>query len=266
MKNKIYVVTHKAFALSETLKQKGYEIITVGSNCCKNDGIRDSDGDDTIANKNANYCELTAMYWIWKNVSGEIKGFCHYRRFFTWPTLRYNEKKIVDIEDVLNILVEDPKAIILPERKYYNVSARELYLQCGREKDLETTRSVIAEKYPAYLMEYDSMLKGNTGYITNMMIANSKVYDDYCKWLFDILFEVERRTSLNGYSKEEARIYGYISERLLDIWVQHNKLRPVEFQSINSEKDTGIRFLVYRLIHRLGFYKMVKTIMWKARR
>lgn len=262
MENKIYVVTHKPFKLSNKLMQKGYELITVGNKVKNNSGILDSTGDN-ISSKNSNYCELTAIYWMWKNLHSDIKGFCHYRRYFTKNTINFNEDKVLSINEVKNILKKKRNTIILPERKYFNVTARQLYLQCGYEKDLETTRQVIKEKYPEYLAEYDQMLNSNTGYITNMMITSADVFDSYCKWLFDILFEVEKRTDISNYSPAEARIYGYISERLVDLWVTHNKLNVVEYQSINPETDFGIKYLLYRSAVKTGIYKNIKSMLLK---
>ena len=262
--SKIYVVTHKPFALTRKMKEKGYELITVGNQIKSNEGVLDSDGNDNIALKNSNYCELTAVYWIWKNVKAPIKGFCHYRRYFTHNTLKYNEEKILSNLEAEKLL--DENSIILPEKKYYNMSSEDLYLKCGYKKDLETTRQVISEKYPDYVNQWDKMMSNNSGYITNMMLCRADVFDKYCKWLFDILFEVEYRSDISGYTREEARIYGYISERLLGVWVEHNYLNVKEFQSINPEKDFGLRFLIYRISMKLGIYKTIKTIMRKIKR
>ena len=262
--SKIYVVTHKPFELSDNLREKGYELITVGNNAnaMKNDGISDRSG-DTIYQKNPNYCELTAAYWIWKNVKTDIKGFCHYRRYFTNSTLKFEERKIPSVQNMKDVLEKEQKpSIILPERKYYNKSSKELYLECGYEKDLETTRQVIKEKYPDYLDEYDEMLDSNSGYLTNMMIAEAKVYDSYNEWLFDILEEVENRTDISNYTKAEARIYGYISERLVDVWVKHNKIKCIEYQSVNTEDSCNVRYLVYRVSKKINLYKKIKDLMY----
>lgn len=257
MESKIYVVTHKKYELTPCIKNKGYELITVGGRKI-NDGVNDAQG-ETIYNKNPNYCELTAVYWIWKNTHTDIKGFCHYRRFFTDNTIRYDEKKVLSIEKIAEILKKDEKSVIVPEKKYYNISAKDLYLRCGFQKDLDITRDVIKAKYPDYLIAYDKLMKSNYGYITNMMIAKKDVFDNYCKWLFDILFEVEQKTDLSGYSKEEARIYGYISERLLGVWLEKNNIKTIEYQSINTEKDSGIAYYLYRASVKLGLYKHIKN-------
>lgn len=72
----IYVVTHKKYKLSDYLKNQGYKLISVGNaNKVNNAGEKDNTGDN-ISEKNANYCELTALYWAWKMIDNQsIKGY-----------------------------------------------------------------------------------------------------------------------------------------------------------------------------------------------
>lgn len=79
--SKVFVITHKE---CEIPKVEGQYILLVGaenkSEAIKCD-FRDNTGEN-ISEKNKNYCELTGVYWIWKNVDADIIGLCHYRRFF----------------------------------------------------------------------------------------------------------------------------------------------------------------------------------------
>lgn len=262
----IYVVTHKKFELSDELKNSGFKLISVGSaHDFQNEGVKDN-ALINIADKNSNYCELTALYWIWKNDHiSKYKGLCHYRRYFTNSFFSHKEEYFLKNED-FNRLFEKGIDIILPEMQYFTRTASENYLRCGYQKDLDTTEKVIAEKYPDYLKDYYMVMNGNKSYLTNMMVAKSSVFDSYCEWLFDILFEVEKRTDLTGYSKQEARIYGYISERLLTVWVYHNNYKFVEVHTTNiEEKQTFVRLYDDVLI-KLGLYQQGKTILWNLKK
>ena len=50
---------------------------------------------------------------------------------------------------------------------------------------------------------------------------------------------------MEGYTKAQHRVFGYISEILLNVWALHNKLKVKYMDVINTE--TSIK---YRITHR----------------
>lgn len=258
MTGMIYVVTHKKYDLDINLKNKGYALISVGKGKEENvDGFKDDIGDN-ISDKNRNYCELTALYWIWRNdKSSQYKGLCHYRRYITTKWLSNDIKNAIDskmIEDILG-----KYDIILPQKQYFVRKAKDNYLRCGYQRDLNNLREVIRDLYPEYLDTFDLVMNSNSSYLMNMMVASKNTFDSYCKWLFDILFQLEKITDLTNYSVQESRIYGYMSERLLTVWVIYNKLRVKEFPFINTEKEEN---LVKRLSELFHIYQSAKTLVY----
>lgn len=73
-----------------------------------------------------------------------------------------------------------------------------------------------------------------------MFITNKINYDSYCKWLFSILFELEKHIDLTGYNEYQKRIYGFLSERLLNVWIKHNKLKLCEVGVLSTERKVSI--------------------------
>ena len=262
MKIRNYVVTHKKKRLSENLKKNGYRLISVGpANDENNEGVHDNTLEN-ISEKNPNYCELTALYWIWKNDhTSDIKGLCHYRRYFTNATISQSEKYFLTKREMAKAFKEGYD-IIAPIKSRYIRPADYNYLVSGKKKDLVTLRQVISEKYPEYLKEYDYLLKHNFSYLTNMMIAQKETFDAYCEWLFDILFEVEKRTDLTGYTPAEARIYGYMSERLLTVYMLHNHLNVKEVRSVNIEEKNNFSYKMREFNIKIHIYQGLKTILY----
>lgn len=226
----VYLITHKSF---EQPNEKGYKSILAGAYKGHIFGDVYDDNGDNISLKNANYCELTAKYWLWKNVSDEYVGITHYRRRFT---NRFSDVAVISENDILKVL--DKYDIILPFKRTLDASVEDHYCEeSGYQKDLDKVKEIIREKYPEYLSAYEQVMKGNTTYLFNMMICKKSLYDQYCEWLFSILFELEKSVDLKGYTDYQKRIYGFISERLMTVWVLTNKLNVFEMGVVNPEEN-----------------------------
>ena len=81
MKIRIIVATHKPYRMPENSL---YLPLLVGAENNKPTwtGRRDNEGEN-ISAKNPHYCELTGLYWAWKNLDTDYVGLVHYRRHFS---------------------------------------------------------------------------------------------------------------------------------------------------------------------------------------
>ena len=61
-----------------------------------------------------------------------------------------------------------------------------------------------------------------------MIITRKNIFDDYCKWLFDVLFEVEKRVDISDRDDYQKRIFGFLSERLIKVWLIKNEYKVKE--------------------------------------
>lgn len=238
MTSTIFIVTHKLFAPP---KDQIYQTIIVGQNdlSIKN-AYRDNIGKN-ISHKNSNYCELTALYWIWKNYNDancDILGLCHYRRFFSKSKYFKSDKLFLSENDVNKILSQYD--IILPEKNRWNVTVGEMYYNYGegKKKDLLLLRKKIIDFFPEYLNDFDKVINEKSASYRNMFITKKKFFNEYCMWLFTLLNELEKDIVLEGYTVAEARIYGYLSEILLNVWVEHQKLKIKHLPIILTEVST----------------------------
>ena len=75
----------------------------------------------------------------------------------------------------------------------------------------------------------------------NMLILRRDHLDAYCTWLFDILFELERRVETTDSDAFHARFFGRVSELLLDVWLSQQGLDLVEVPVIGMEKTNWIK-------------------------
>ena len=219
MSIKIFTITHKLFTPPPNPM---YVPLHVGRAGKEDLGFLGDHTGDTISLKNASFCELTGMYWLWKNYhSSEYIGICHYRRYLL------NENGTLFTETELSSLLKQydmitTKLLTLPGSYYDGFSTNH------HIKDLLTTGGVIQEKYPEYSSTFEQLIHGPHTYFGNIFITSKKEYDRYCQWLFDILFEVEKRCDFTGYNGYQIRLFGFLSEFLQTVWIQYHKLNVLE--------------------------------------
>ncbi len=215
----IFTMTHKKFAEpSDPI----YVPLQVGRACGGDLGYLGDDSGDNISAKNCYYGELTGVYWVWKNIrTTDYVGICHYRRYFCTE-----EGRILSRQDYLSILQEYD--IITSKKLKLNYSYFDGYASDYNIFDLVTTGEVIRQKYPAYYETFERLVHERGTYFANMMVADKALYDEYCAWLFSIFEEVEKRIDADRYDDYHKRVYGFISEFLLLVWVETKGLKVYE--------------------------------------
>ena len=201
------------------------------------DGYQPDDEGDNISIKNPHFCELTCHYWAWKNLKDvDIVGLNHYRRYFDftrkWPQFSA-DKHFIATKDFLKQDYYFPDLekllhkydIILPIARHWRVSNTQQYSEYHIAKDWEMLRQIIKERSPQYIPAFEkTMDHSNISVGYNMFITHWEHFNDYSEWLFDILFEVERRVPPID-DPIQSRIYGYMSERLINVFCDHHHLR-----------------------------------------
>lgn len=259
---RIYVVTHKDVFIP---KIDNYQIIFVGNNDMKFGNVIYDNVGDNIANKNSSFCELTAHYWIWKNQSQNIDyiGLCHYRRFFSTKKFSNNLKNILSYDKANKIL--NKYDIILPERFVFNKSVYQYYFEdgAGYEKDLQIIRQILVEYYPDFVQSFDSHMKRNSGSYCNMFITNKMLFNDYSEWLFDVLFKAEKLIVTSDYSASQKRVFGYLSELLINVWVLNKKLKVKYLPMLETEKNNYFCYKIKRYLRNFIYkskYKIKNSI------
>ncbi len=191
---------------------------------------------DNISRKNPNYCELTVLYNLWKNYTADYIGLCHYRRYFKGDVMGDLYGKILTSVQAEKILKNYP--VILPKKRNYFIETNySQYIHAHHKEDLDITLEIIKEKYPRYIPYWDKVMAATKGHRFNMLIMRKDILDRYCRWLFDILFRLEERLDISSYSENDKRVFGFVAERLLDVWLETNKIQYAELPVLNTEEQ-----------------------------
>jgi hypothetical protein len=230
MEIKIVVASHKVYPMPT---EDIYLPLHVGKELSDKDfGFKGDNIGDNISSKNQSYNELTALYWIWKNINADYKGLAHYRRYFS-----IDGKNPITKREAVK-LCTDSEVIVPISKKFYIISAYFHYTRSQKKminihtKDLDTLRDVIEELYPNYLETFNAKIKSRKLHMCNMFIMKNELFHKYCSFLFDVIEEVEHRIP------SRLRVYGALSEFLLDTFLENNQILYKEVKMLELEKKS----------------------------
>lgn len=271
----ILVCYHKPF---DMIRNEILKPIQVGASLTEKDlGIlKDSTGDN-ISSQNRYYSELTALYWLWKNSDANYKGLVHYRRFFDFNggNCRWIDKIPQNYEEEFclkkpylehifsNYDIILPMKRVIPKFK----SIYEHYRRKHFISDLDKVLEIIKQKNSKmYDIALKVMKNTNEIYLYNMLVTKKEIFDEYAKWLFEILFELEKdiQSDVEARNDYQKRVYGFLSERLFTVYVEYLKQKgmkiielPVVYCETNKKRFRifQIRTMIYRLLVKIGIRK-----------
>lgn len=245
---KIFVVTHKSYDFP---CDDNYQPIKVGSADVSTIAINDSTG-DSISKLNSSFCELTALYWIWKNNTDRIIGLMHYRRYFKHSDmyLDLRGKKIASSDD-FRLNEKGIDLVIHKPRNYYITSIKNHYCKAHYGSDYVMLREEIIKQYPDYLVAFDKVMDGSELSLYNMFVAKREIIEPYFKWLFDILLALEEKIDYQQYDSYQKRIFGFMAERLFNVWIEHNRNHlNIEYRAVVNIEGENILKKGFGLLKR----------------
>ena len=253
---KILVSTHKPYVMPSD--QDLYLPIQVGCDeTTERFGIQGDNTGDNISFKHRYYSDLSAVYWAWKNLDADVIGSCHYRRYFVSrkikkenePPFRY----ILSKKEVEDLIAKCP-VIVAKKRHYYIETMESHYAHSHNEKDFQLTREIISQQFPAYLPAFNHVAAETSAHIFNTFIMRQDYLDQFCSFLFPVLFELEKRVDFTGYNEYESRVCGYMAEFLLDVWIVTENIPFQEVRLAMIEKQNWPlkiwRFLVKKFYRK----------------
>lgn len=206
--------------------------------------IKDNTGDN-ISNLNAYFCELTGLYWAWKNIDAQYIGLVHYRRHFS-QNGRKGFENVLTYEEIKPYLGKI-RVFVPTKRRYFIETLYSHYKHTHYANQLDEIREIISDKYPQYLRSYDKVIKHTYGYMFNMMIMEKALLNDYCEWLFDILFELKKKIEIPNYSAFQGRFYGRIAEIIFNVWLDEK----IQYGQISRKQIKEIPYIYMEKVNWL---------------
>ena len=241
---KIVVAAHKDYQMP---KDTIYLPLFVGASL-KNEipeGFVPDNTGDNISQLNPFFCELTGLYWAWKNLDSEYIGLAHYRRHFSM-------KHKADFNSLLNVKEIEPylgkiKVFTPNKRKYYIETLYSHYSHTFDGTHLDKVQHIIDAKHPEYSESFTRAVNRRSGYMFNMMIMQKDLLNSYCTWIFDILCELRNRTDESKMPAFEKRYPGRVSEILFNVWLDYQlstgRIKKSEIKEIPAVSMEKVNWL-----------------------
>jgi len=237
MKITVVVAAHKPYEMPD---DPLYLPLQVGAEGKESFGYRRDDSGDHISDKNPQFCELTGLYWAWKNLDADYIGLAHYRRHFRGKGKREPISCVLTEQEAVRLLA-GRDGLLPKKRNYYIETLYSHYAHTMHVEPLDAAGDIIREKYPAYAAAFEQLKTRRSAHMFNMLVLRRDHLDAYCTWLFDILFELEKRVDASTYDTFHGRFFGRVSELLLDVWLSEQDLDLAEVPLIGMEKTNWVK-------------------------
>ena len=208
------------------------------------EGMLHDDTGDNISLKNSSYCEGTGQYWAWKNADADYYGFFHYRRYFNFSDTQYptkhepfifgdvvlqdnrtrnlarigfNDENVASVIENYDFIASQPTTDPFKQTIYQQYCS-----SVGHHKeDLDTVLDIVAKTYPDISKSVNEYMNLTWGYFCNMFIMRKDLFQDYSAFLFDVLAQHEQLCDFSDYAPVDARVSGYLAERLCGAYLYH---------------------------------------------
>ena len=273
----IFIMTHKDF--NNTMNNQIYKIVVDDKTQLKNKynlQVIYADKGKLYPKRNS-YAEMSKLYYIYElyrngTLSSKYIGLNHYRRYFNFLD------KIPDLDKIF-----ENYDVILNKKNHFTKSFKKLYCACTLCKPLEEVIKIIKEKKPEYYQTAIESLNAKEGYYFNIFIMKKGDFFKYCEFIYDILFELDRRHNFtsdkdiinyleNYYPKKlvyyHLRIQGFLSERLSTIFFKHNFKRIKTFPivklntKLTEDKKRKNDKKNYFNINKYNFFFFLLLMTW----
>ena len=169
---------------------------------------------------------------MWKNDNSQIIGLMHYRRYFAplhQHGLAFGDHHVAPTTDFEEFAAGIDMIVPMARHWFAGDGVPESILtQYGHYHhgpDLFLAREEALRRTPEYRDAFDFVLAGNVVVHHNMFVARKAAIDEYCAWMFPILFAIEPHIPYEFYDPYQARVFGFLSERLFTVWLCHNRRR-----------------------------------------
>lgn len=190
---------------------------------------------DNISHLNSKLNEMTAIYAYWKNLmkDADYVGFQHYRRFFNQADfLDLDKYDIIDTTPIkmlfnMSFFTGDDKPNIV------KTTIENGFYICHKEEAWHMMEDEL-KKTPFYPFFEDWKNQDALTSPCNLFIIKKKMFEEYCDFIFPILFSIDKKLDISTYDNYQKRQVAFISERLTSLFLYSKKQQGYKSKTIGT--------------------------------
>ena len=180
----------------------------------------ETDFSENISHLNPKINEMSLIWCYWKNLmkNPDYVGFQHYRRFF-------NQGDFLDIEQY-DVIDAKPIPMVFnmsyftrsPIPNFVPTDIKNGYAICHKIEDWNKMEELL-KKTPYYVFFEEWSKQSQLTSPCNLFIMKKKMFEEYCEFIFPIIFELEKQVDLTGRDLYQKRALAFLSERLTSLFI-----------------------------------------------
>ena len=249
--NEVLVPIHVGRAVAKDKSKDGI-ISDLELEWLKSNMIGDDTGDN-ISHLNRYFCELTALYWAWKNYdkleNPDYIGLCHYRTLFYLNKFT-KHKKINGILDYVGLNRETIQKLL---QKYSIIVPHPILIEeLGEKRSTffkKDAEELMLNEVPELYKEFQCFCETGLSYHKNIFLMKREDFFEYCEKVFGLLLD-----EYNRKGTFSDRIFGYQAEYLTSFFVNYiakkNQYKILEVDTgdisqLETKKFSWLRLLFY---------------------
>ncbi|MFT8732735.1 MAG: DUF4422 domain-containing protein [Acetobacter fabarum] len=230
---RIYVYHH---ADANINKNRYFEPIQGGRSIAdtKFAGMIGDDTGDNISARNRDWGELTALYWIWKNTRHDYVGLNTEKSYLNFSEHGRQQisllNKQMDFIDFCSQNIEERcsqhRFLTAPITKIHPPSAasdiQTFYENYGFEhdqQDLDLLLTLIKNEFGAYYETALITAHIDTRFHDENIFMKRDVFDEYCAFVFSVLFAFEKVIDTSGRSPYQKKVFRFLYAFLSNVFL-----------------------------------------------
>lgn len=250
---KIIVATHKKYQMPT---DNMYLPLHVGREGKEDLGYVGDNSGINISKKNSSWCELTGLYWAWKNLNCDYLGLVQYRRHFMKKRKGGTFDSILTKEEAEQLL--NKADIVVPKHRNYLIMNLEEHFNgydFTIDSDIDNIRKAIHDVSPEYDGAFNTVMRRKIAHMFNMFIMKKTLVDQFCEWEFSVLEYFEKLIGPN-----RGRLVGYVAEQLIDVWIEKNGYSYIECDVVYMDSKNNLYRKIDYLCRKFGIkHRFIKV-------